>query len=55
VRRAVLTQLEALPLRPHDAGSGAAGAAALALHSLTGSVDPAVYASVLRPGADSAR
>lgn len=34
VRRAVLDQLEALPLRPSDAGSGAAGAARLALHSL---------------------
>jgi len=54
VRRAVLTQLEALPLRPHDAGSGAAGAATLALHALTGTVDPAVYARVLT-GTASAR
>jgi len=49
VRQLVLGQLDPLPLRPRDAGPGAAGAAVLALASVTGdAVDPEVYEEVLR-------
>lgn len=44
VRDAVLTRLSGLPYRIRDAGPGAAGAAALALADVHGTLDPAVHA-----------